>query len=425
MAHAIRLVASIILWGAISIQAWAQNAEPAEQQAPAKGQAAQPVEHAGGPAESQVEVATPFPEIAEPLPEGPLPSISLEITEINGAPIPGGPRPEFNLSPADVFTAKIFIRDWSINGEKLRSFQATLDPATFTSGQSGKIEPVNYGWGANAENAFIDETDPMYVHRGLHTIPAVDTSGADYRWLSVLFNTDESPLSPMDGTKFSCGTVHMRVSEDASGTFTLKLKNDPSLTMLINPNNDLIPHLQLEPLVLHVASSGEWLRIRSSSPPGGAVAPHLLGQGESCRWDSIQLISSGDASSLRVEEFEVADGTTNPPRVQRIEVDPQSPGAATLHLSRGITPGRWTKVVHKPSQSSTTVGCLPGDVNGDAVLNGRDVTALIEVLNGQRRMDTAQTDLNADGILTSADLAGLLDLVASGPTGQRIAGRTD
>jgi hypothetical protein len=59
------------------------------------------------------------------------------------------------------------------------------------------------------------------------------------------------------------------------------------------------------------------------------------------------------------------------------------------------------------------------------VLNGRDVSALIEVLNGQRRMDTAQTDLNADGALTSADLAGLLDLIASGPTGQRIAGRTD
>jgi hypothetical protein len=231
----------------------------------------------------------------------------------------------------------------------------------------------------------------------------------------------------MDGTKYSCGTMHMRVSDDASGTFRIKLYDNPDLTMMINVNNEPIPFVQFEPLVLNVATAGEWLRIRSSSPASGSVAAQLLTKDQkACSWDFIRLTSAGQASSLKIEDFEVADGTGSPPRIGRIEMDPKNPGTAILRFTRGIAPGRWTKIIHKASQSSASIGCLPGDVNSDAVLNGRDVTALIEVLNGQRRLASEQTDLNGDGKTTTADLASLVDLLASGPavpTGTRIASR--
>jgi hypothetical protein len=349
-------------------------------------------------------------ESERPAPSGPLPTYSLEATEITA-------------SPGDILTTRIFVRDWSINGEKLRSFQVTMDSATFATGQSGKIEPVAMGVPDNKENAFIDEKDPRHIHRGMHTIPAVDTSTSDYRWLSVLYDEQQSPLSPMDGTKYSCATLRLAVSNDASGTFKIGFTSSPDLTMLINPANEKIEGLQLEPLIVNVAPATQWLRIRSSEPAGGSVDPYLIGKNDkACRWNSIRLSSSGDASSLTTSDFEVVDGTSNPPQVKQVDADREQPGTVVLHLNRGIARGRWTKVVHKPSQSDVRIGCLPGDVNNDAVLNGQDVTALIEVLNGERQLSLAQTDLNGDSKTTTADLVGLVDAVATWPdAGVRIA----
>ena len=74
-------------------------------------------------------------------PAGPvllMPVFSIEAVEVNSVPITGGPVPKITVAPGDVITAQIFIRNWSPQGQKMRAYQAKIDPAGYTSGTSGK-----------------------------------------------------------------------------------------------------------------------------------------------------------------------------------------------------------------------------------------------------------------------------------------------
>jgi hypothetical protein len=350
-----------------------------------------------------------------------VPTYSLEATEVNGEPLPKGPTGKVSITPGDVFTAKIFVRDWSPNGEKLRSYQVTLDSAGFDSGDSGRIEPVGYRAArSNPQNAFIDGSDPTYVHQGFHTLPSVDSTASNYRWLTVLFNDEESPVSAQDGKKYSCGAVRMVAADDAAGTFTIGFVTDPNFTLLATPDNELIGPVEFENLVVHVEPPTHWLRIQTSEPVSGAIDARMLRSGrESCRWNSVQVNSSGDASSLTRDDFEVQDKTRNPPKITRIEFAKNSAGAAILHLSDGIAKGQWTTIVHRPSGTYTRIGCLPGDVNNDTVVDGRDVLLLIDAFNGRTRLNERQSDINGDGATSAQDLVELVDALAHqslGPT---------
>jgi hypothetical protein len=242
-----------------------------------------------------------------------------------------------------------------------------------------------------------------------------------------LFNEDESPVSAQDGTKFLCGNLRMRVTEDAAGTFTIGFLDDPDRTLLVDAKNEKIEPVQSVPLIVHISSPTQWLRIQTSVPENGAIDARLLSRKERyCHWDSVSLTSSGDAAELRPGDFEVIDGSENPPRIEKLEVGAESAGTAVLRLNHGIAEGRWTKIVHKPSQSAIQIGCLPGDVNNDAALDGRDVMNLIEVLNGARQLPPERTDLNSDNTTTAQDLVRLVDAVAShANAGVRITPLTD
>lgn len=345
------------------------------------------------------------------------PMFSLEATEVNGAPLADGASSQIRVGPGDIVTAQILLRDWSPDGQRLRSYQATLDPDSYASGDGGTIQPVALGEGPeNPQNAFIDETHPRFIHRGKHIFPIVDVTSPGYRWMGVLFNEKDSMTSPQDGSKFYCGTVRLKVSADASGVFEMKITEDPTLTLIVDPSNTPIVGLATEPLLIDVVPAGDWLRIQESDPPNGAVDARAA-KGAACAWQSIRVSSTGDAAGLKREDFVVDDGTNQPPRIREMQ-----PNGSTVELifDRGISPGRWTRVVHPASGSSARISCLPGDVNNDAVIDGRDVLALLETLNGRAKRPIYQTDINADGTLDARDLTRLIDLLESA----RAEGRT-
>ena len=349
-----------------------------------------------------------------------VPTFSLEATAVNDVPVVGGRTSRLIVVPGDVLTVKIYLRDWSPNGELMRSYQATLDGSTFSSGAAGSIHPPQFGtMDFKDDTAFIDEKADDYVHKGLHTIPVV-AARPDYRWISVLFAGDEAHAAKQDGRKYSCGTMQLNVSDDARGTFTISLFKDREVSMLLNPESKTIEPLEVEPLIIDVAESTRWARIRSSEPPSGAIDARCEAENyrssSNAPWQSIQLRSSGDGSEVEASDFTIADGTTDPPRIKRLTAEGST---VTVALDRPIRAGAWTTITHTSSNTNTRIGFLPGDVNNDGRSNTRDVLALIDSLNGTHVQPDYQTDINRDGVVGGRDLARLIDLLASESTRER------
>ena len=58
----------------------------------------------------------------------------------------------------------------------------------------------------------------------------------------------------------------------------------------------------------------------------------------------------------------------------------------------------------------TTKPCVKGDVNGDGIVSGADVTALYNVLLDGATVD-GDADVNEDGIVNGSDVTALYNLL--------------
>jgi hypothetical protein len=343
------------------------------------------------------------------------PAYSLAVSDVNSIVREGGPASRVAVAPGDWFTVKIFVRDWSPDGERLRSFQAALNPDGFTSGRSGSIKPVDYETTTatgveNRLHCFVDKNEPQFVHAGLETIPLADSISPGYRWASVLLNADDSPKSAQDGTRVYCGTVHLKASEDADGVFTIGF--DDLASGLRQPDSAPIEPVNFENLTVEVTEAARVLRILSSDPPHGAIDARSLPPTRrgvpAGGWDTVELTLSGDAAGLKPGDLTVDDGTSDPPRVKA--VSPRG-RVAKIVLDRGIRPGSWTTVIHKASRTNARFGCLPGDVDNDGVTGGRDVLALLHDRAGERALAGYRGDINRDGIIGVADALKIIDVL--------------
>ena len=341
--------------------------------------------------------------------EGPVavPTYSIEAVEVNGIAIAGAPVKEVAVAPGDVITAKFFVCDWSPAGEKLRAYQIKVDDASYSTGDQGVVQPV--GLQANPErdpNAFIDESDPRWVHYGRPTIPIVDSASPGYRWLSVLLDPYEGPVSAQDGKKFSCATLKLTPSANAHGTFNIAMVEDPFTTSLITTDNEQIPTVNYERLTVKVSREIRWRRLLSSDPPDGAVDARRT-PGKS--WNAVRLSFNCESGNLSPDDVIIEDGTPSPPRVKRVVGEGNE---VTIELDRPIRAGGWTTITHKASKTTTRVGSFPGDANGDGRADSKDVLTLVRALNGSELMPIHRSDVDGNGSLGAGDLLAVLDLVA-------------
>ncbi|MGB2987476.1 MAG: hypothetical protein WBE26_16555 [Phycisphaerae bacterium] len=345
------------------------------------------------------------------------PTYSLEVVAVNSIPLEGGPASHVAIAPGDTFTVKIFARDWSPDGEQVRSYQAMLDPQSYTSGSAGSIKPVDYETTTeqsleNRKHCFIDKTDPRFIHAGLETIALADSISQGYRWASVLLNADESPVAAQDGAKFYCGTVHLQASDDAQGSFTLALYENPQASGLRQPQNIAILPLDFEPLTVEVSEAARVLRILSSDPRDGAIdarRPASKRHGTPAgAWNTFELTLSGDTAGLSANGFTIEDGTSNPPCVNRVASEGS---VAKLVLDRGIRAGAWTTITHNASRTHVRLGCLPGDVNNNGVANVVAVLALIHQPEAETVLPLYRTDIDRDGVTGITDVLQIIDLL--------------
>ena len=341
-----------------------------------------------------------------------MPVFSIEAYEVNSVSIANGPTTKITVGPGDVITAKIMIRNWSPNGQKLRAYQAKLDPAGFSSGTTGKVLPAGFSPGTNNDaNAFLDVKDPAYVHKDLASIPIVDSSSEGYRWLNVLLDQETAPVSAQDNKKYYCGTVKLQPTEDAEGTFKIGLMEENMASGLLDPANEPIVPLGFEPLLVEVKPGVRWLKIESSDPPNGAVDGRIqlstAGKNDPV-WNTVILQFNADVGNVAASDFEVNDGSTSPPKITGVE---SSGSQVLLTLDQGIRSGVWTTIKHKGSDSFTRIGRLSGDVSNDGRTNADDLMVLIQGLNRGAKLPLYQGDLDSDGKVSSRDALRMIDLL--------------
>lgn len=342
---------------------------------------------------------------------GQTPTYSIEAVAVNGIPIPNGPTNHLSISQGDVVTAKIFIRDWSPSGEKLRAYQIKIDDASYATGEQGVVQPVDFQMNPEKDpNAFIDDSDPQWVHHGQPTIPITDTVSLGYRWLSVLLDPNGGPVSAQDGKKYSCATVKLTPSQNAKGTFKIALVEDPSVTGLISTDNEQVMPIEYERLTFDLEPTGRWRRMLSSDPPDGAVDARNASKPGAAGgpWTTIRLTFNADAGSVKADDLTVQDGSKSPPRIQNVSTDGST---LIVTLDRPIRTGAWTTITHKNSSTSTRLGRFPGDVDGDGKTDNRDMLMLLDAVNGGRKLPDYRTDIDGDGTLSSGDVLRLLDVI--------------
>ena len=125
-----------------------------------------------------------------------------------------------------------------------------------------------------------------------------------------------------------------------------------------------------------------------------------------------------DTGELRIEDFSINDGTSNPPRVARLQ---PNGSVVTLALDCGVRSGEWTIITHVPSGTGTYVGCLPGDVSNDGAVNANDMLLLMysSAAGGGRSampevadpLPAYRVDIDRDGAVGVTDVLRLIELL--------------
>ena len=346
------------------------------------------------------------------------PIFSLEVVAINSFPLKE-PLTQVTALPGDVMTMEVLLRDWSPGGEALRACQATMDPLGYSSGDAGKIEPLDFDTTSaqgkeNEANCFLDAADPRFVHADLTTIPLADSVSRAYRWASVLLDYGKSPVCAQDGKRFYFGTLRVRVSDDARGSFTLGLDEEGTSSALRDSNNEPITPVDFEWVTIEVPEDSRIPRIQSSNPPCNAIDARQLSprpQDIATGANTVELTFAGDTEGLTGSDLSIDDGMPSSPRIKSVI---SSGPTVTLVFDRYFKAGSWVTIIHKASETGTRIGCLPGDANNDGVANADDVLALIAGPEDGESLPLYRSDINRDGVFSLADAVRILDLL-TGP----------
>jgi len=215
-------------------------------------------------------------------PCGARPCAVLKGVAVNAQPIP--PTTDVHVRPGDRIESEIRFSGWGGNIPQLRIYQARLllgDAAK--SGTSGSVLPL--GWDAPLDviyctvasdcpptypvcgplyatcaspnhdpdtGVFIATERPDFALFGLPGLFLVDVSSINFRFVGV---GEESVGNEDSGMPRYAGTVVLQVSNDACGTFTIRVDDDEFETFLGDPHHPPVAtNLVSRPLVIHVCA---------------------------------------------------------------------------------------------------------------------------------------------------------------------------
>lgn len=369
------------------------------------------------------------------------PTYSVEVAAVDGVPV----TPTVNMievEPGDEVTVEVFLRNWSVGGVPLKAYQFSFNPAGYTSGFSGNINPKDFATTTNSPvacgntdtngpentaNAFININRPDFVHLGLNPFDAVGTRRCGYRYGSAV--QAAGPTSVLNVKKY-CGTLILKVSNDATGTFTLTLDPDANTKTFLRSGfaNDQpvsIPGLVIEPLTINVVPDIDY-DIIAAFPPNNAVdarQPTNLDGSNATGITSVDLTFNKPAANLSPGDFTVS---TNPPGGAPgiLSVTPNG-SKVTVTFNTFIPLQKWTTITHNDATpTNTRVGYLPGDVDNNRVVDPTDIWMLVQALDEVVILSVYQYDINRSNGLTPMDMLAGINLFNGAQAFDVWAGRT-
>ncbi len=218
---------------------------------------------------------------------------------------------------------------------------------------------------------------------------------------------------PPDGVVLVTGTLTAPTEE---GSYTLALTN--AFANVIQEGEDGSPFWATE-----AATVGEVVNlivnvvdcvIVGADPPDGAIdGRQPASPSDGCQtpegWAAIDIEFTCATAGMLSTDFTI---TVDPADVTLTITGVSTDGnTASLTLDGVIPTGHWTTFTHNSSGTSTTLGNLPGDVNGDRTTGPVDVLDLIDHLNGVITLPEWGTDADRNGATNSADILTVIDLL--------------
>lgn len=354
--------------------------------------------------------------------------ISLEIYSVNFVPVPGGPVTTINAMPGDIIELFFRVSGWgSVPGNNLvKGFQTAILYSNYVSGAAGNVLPLEFNnttdpggvcpntpspLSDNFFGSYIEPTTPGWIFSGISGVfTATDTHTCNYRWAGATL----MPGAADNGQRRYVATLVVQVSADAAGTFTLNPNPDQvDGSFLRNQNSEPILPLAFEGCTI-VTPGGAIPSIMSSVPANGSIdarQPHPISNMVPAQgWNQATLNFSASASGLTPASFEVSVVPAGGPIPSIMSVVPNG-NSASITFTTPIPPGKWTRIRHVASNSSTCLGFLPGDVNNDRTASPIDILKLIDHLNGVEMYQPHQTDVDRSMASNPADILRVIDLL--------------
>ena len=229
--------------------------------------------------------------------------------------------------------------------------------------------------------------------------------------------------------QFPIGTVITGVAQTeqvlVTGSLTIPMEGDTFTLSLENPFANVIKEGETSDPFWATEAAGigtvtnltldVGIDIAGTDPPNGAIDGRQPADlDDDCvtplGWDAIEIEFTGDASGVVTSNFAIT--------VEPDDVTPPSivGGTAagefyTLTLDGPIPPAHWTTFTYTPTGTSTVLGALPGDADGNGTANPQDILALIDSLNGVVPLPEWGTDMDRSGASNPQDILPLIDLL--------------
>ena len=169
-------------------------------------------------------------------------------------------------------------------------------------------------------------------------------------------------------------------------------------------------------------------RIISSSPPDGAIdarQPSDPDGSNSAGWQWVELTFQTDVSEVGATDFEATENDEVIGDLYVIWVVSLADDTVRVVLNRKISVGAWTTITHTVSDTSVTLGYLPGDVDAGGITAISDLSTLVDVLNGAiDPLPEWSIDLDRSGRLSPTDLLRGIDLLNGGDAYDAFLGET-
>ncbi len=156
---------------------------------------------------------------------------------------------------------------------------------------------------------------------------------------------------------------------------------------------------------------GICVSIVSSDPPSDAIdarQPSNPDGSNQAGWQSVVVHFDGPTTGMTGSDFTITVTAGTTPII--VGATPVG-NDITLDFDTFIPPGAWTVITHNLSGTSTCLGYLPADVNGDRTAAPADVLRVIDCLNEVATCEIWQGDADRDGTPAPADILRVIDLL--------------